>query len=52
MKVKELEQLLLSHLQESSGIQEKIKNLNSKMNWILGLIAAIFVAFVTKAMKG
>lgn len=51
MKFKELEKLVTDHLMESTGIKQHLANLDSKMNWVMGLIACVFIALLSNYLR-
>lgn len=46
MKLKELEKLVTDHLIQSTGIVTRLDNVDTKVNWILGLISLVFIALL------
>ena len=52
MTLEELEHIVTSHLIESTGIKEKLKNVDDKINWVLGLIAAAVLVLLGIVLKG
>lgn len=52
MTLKELEKIVTEHLIQSTGIVTRLDNVDSKVNWILGLIACVFVALLGMAFRG
>ena len=47
MTFKQLEKIVTDHLIQSTGITTRLTNIESRLNWIFGLIAAAFVAVLT-----
>lgn len=47
----QLEKKLTDHLIESTGIKEHLKQLDSKMTWVLTLIGLVFVALLGNALR-
>lgn len=52
MTLEELEKLVTKHLIESTGIVAKLDDVNDKINWVLGLIAAAFIVVLGVVLKG
>ena len=51
MNLKQLESVVTQHLIESTGIKERLNQLDKKMTWILGLISLVFVALLGNALR-
>lgn len=51
MTLKQLELTVTNHLIESTGIKERLHQLDKKMTWVLGLISLVFVALLGNALR-
>ena len=58
MNLKQMEKVVTDHLIESTGIKEsikaaheKIEKVDGKINWVMGLIALVFMALLVNALR-